>query len=75
MENSFKLQTPSLLFSAEEEEIVVPEAHYKFIEKCAKENVPITGYYVKNAKHELLIEKDETRTMVVGTILNFFEEN
>lgn len=75
LENSFKLQTPSLLFSAEEEEIVVPEGHYKFIEKCTKENVPIKGYYVKNAKHELLIEKDETRSMVVGTILNFFEEN
>ncbi len=73
LENSQKLQTPSLLFSAEEEQIVVPKAHAIFVSKCMEEDVPITGYFVKNAKHELLIEKDKTRNMVIGTVLKFFE--
>lgn len=75
LEHSYKLKTPSILFSAEEEEIVVPEAHDTFVQKCAKEQVPLRGYFVENAKHELFIETDNIRSMVVGTVLNFFESN
>jgi len=69
------IKTPSLIFSAEEEEIVDPDAHIKFIEKAKTFNVPIEGYFVKNAKHELFIEKDRTRSNVLSSILDFYKEH
>ena len=68
-----KIETPSLVFSAEEEEIVDRKAHYKFVEEAILKNKNVKGYSVKNAKHELFIEKDEVRKKVLSTILAFFE--
>lgn len=69
------IKTPSLIFSSEEEEIVDPEAHQDFVEKAKKWNLPIEGYSVKNAKHELFIEKDQTRINVLTTILDFYKKH
>jgi len=69
------IKTPSLIFSSVEEEIVDPDAHQEFVEKAKKWNLPIEGYSVKNAKHELFIEKDQTRVNVLTTILNFYEKH
>ncbi len=69
------IKTPSIIFSAEEEEIVDPNAHVKFIEKARTFNAPIEGYFVKNAKHELFIEKDRTRSNVLSRILDFYKEH
>ena len=68
-----KIETPSIVFSAEEEEIVDANAHFNFVEEANLKNIPIKGYSVKNAKHELFIEKDEVRKNVLSTILVFFE--
>lgn len=68
-----KVKTPSLVFSAVEEEIVDPAAHFMFVEESIPKNKLIKGYSVKNAKHELFIEKDAVRNNVLSTILNFFE--
>lgn len=69
-----KIQTPSIVFSAEEEEIVDPEAHFKFVEKARTLNKEVKGYSVAQAKHELFIEKDEVRKAVLTTILDFYSE-
>ena len=68
-----KIETPSLIFSAKEEEIVDSKAHYKFVEEAILKNKPVKGYSVKNAKHELFIEKDKVRRKVLSTILAFFD--
>lgn len=68
-----KIKTPSIVFSAEEEEIVTPKAHYKFVEEAKLKSIPIEAFYVKNAKHELFIEKDEVRIKVLTKILSFFD--
>ena len=69
------IKTPSLIFSAEEEEIVDPDAHIEFIEKAKTFNVPIEGYFVKNAKHEFFLEKDRIRSNVLSSILDFYKEH
>jgi len=42
---------------------------------AAMNNSPIEGYFVKNAKHELLIEKDRTRSNIHSSILEFYKEH
>ncbi|MFD1294393.1 alpha/beta fold hydrolase [Lutibacter holmesii] len=70
-----KIETPSLIFSAEEEQIVDPKAHYKFVKEATFKNKPIFGYSVKSAKHELFIENDAVRQNVLASILTFFESH
>lgn len=72
-DNISKIKTSCIVFSAEEEEIVSPKSHFKFVEEAKLKNTQIEGYAVKNAKHELFIEKDKVRTDVLITILNFFD--
>lgn len=73
--NIKSIKTPSLIFSSEQEVIVDTDAHKNFVEKAKKYELPIDGYFVKNAKHELLIEKDEVRSNVLAKILNFYKEH
>jgi len=70
--NPDKIETPLILFSAENEEIVDPGAHSDFIEKMLELKKNVKGYEIPNAKHELFIEKDEIRIPVLTTILDFF---
>ncbi len=72
-DNLDKIKTPLILFSAENEEIVDPSDHRKFIDELVTEyKRDAKGYLVPGAKHELFIERDNVRIPVLTTILDFF---
>jgi len=71
-DNVNKIETPLILFSGEDEEIVSTSAHKEFIELLEDEGASAKGYFVKNAKHELFIEKDDVRNSVLTKILDFY---
>ncbi len=71
-DNIEKIQTPFILFSAENDKIIEIAAHQEFVEKAKELNKNCEGYLVKNAKHELLIEKDEYRMESINKTLLFF---
>jgi alpha-beta hydrolase superfamily lysophospholipase len=70
--NIDKIDTPFILFSAENEQIVYPYAHQKFVTTAKKIGKDCLAYEVENVQHELLIEKDEQRIMMINEILNFY---
>ncbi len=70
--NIDKIQTPFILFSAENEQIVYPFAHQKFVTEAQKLGKECMAYEVESAKHELLIEKDEQRIETINNTLDFF---
>ena len=70
--NIEKINTPFIIFSAENEEIVDPYSHQKFIDAAQKLGKVCLAYEINNAQHELLIEKDEQRIETINEILNFF---
>jgi len=72
-DNIENIQTPFILFSAENDKIIEIAAHQEFVEKAKELNKNCEGYLVKNAKHELLIEKDEYRMESINKTLLFFE--
>jgi lysophospholipase len=71
-DNINDIQTPFILFSAENEKIVNPKAHQKFIEKAQKLGKTCEAFLIENAQHELLIEKDEQRIETINHIFNYF---
>ena len=73
-DNVDKLNTPFILFSAKNEQIVDPHSHQKFIEAAQKLGKDCIAYAVENAQHELLIEKDEQRIETINETLNFFDK-
>lgn len=73
-DNVDKLNTPFILFSAENEQIVDPYAHQKFIDAAQELDKNCIAYIVKNTQHELLIEKDEQRIETINEILNFYNK-
>jgi len=70
--NANKIETPIILLSAENEQIVHPYAHQKFMNVIEKLDKDCIAYEVKNAQHELLIEKDEQRIESITAILDFY---
>ncbi len=73
-DNINNIQTPFILFSAENEKIVNPKAHQKFIEKAKDLGKPCEAFLIENAQHELLIEKDEQRIETINQIFNYFNK-
>ncbi len=71
-ENINKLQTPIVLFSAQNDGIIDVRAHQKFVEKAKSLNKQGRAYVVENAQHELFIEKDEQRIETINEILRFY---
>lgn len=69
-----QIQTPFILFSAEDEKIVSLKAHRKFIKKAVKLGKDCDRVYIKNARHELLIEKDPQREKTISRTLSFFAQ-
>ena len=67
------IETPFLLFSAENETVVDPDAHVEFTENAGMLNKEYEAYLVENAQHEVLMEKDRQRTAVMNAALEFFE--
>jgi len=72
--NIDKINTPFILFSAQNEQIVDPHAHQKFVEDAQKSGKDCKAYIVENAQHELLIEKDEQRIETINEILVFIDK-
>lgn len=65
------LTTPTLIFQAAIDKIVITPAQNEVCSKaksCKLVSIP-------NAMHELLMEKDEVRDVVLSDTLNFFENN
>lgn len=58
---------PTIVFQAEQEQIVDNDKMTQFTNSLPCANLIV----VSNAKHELLFEKDETRTLVLTNILDF----
>ncbi|OYT13590.1 MAG: hypothetical protein B6I19_04330 [Bacteroidetes bacterium 4572_114] len=71
-DNISKIETPLILFSAGDEEIVSASAHNDFIDELNSSGKDAKAYLVDGAKHELLIEKDEIRIAVLTKILDFY---
>ena len=69
-----KIETPFILFSAENEQIVATSAHQYFIDRAKELNKNAVAYVVENAQHELFIEKDIQRIETINKMLNFFEK-
>lgn len=72
--NIEKIQTPFILFSAQNDQIVAISAHQNFVEKAKKIDKVCKAYLVSNAEHELFIEKDEQRIETINETLLFFEK-
>ena len=73
--NIDKIKTPFILFSAENEQIVNPFSHQRFIDAAQKLGKDCIAYEVENAQHELLIEKDEQRIETINEVLDFFSKH
>lgn len=72
--NIDRINTPFILFSAENEQIVHPYAHEKFITAAQELGKDCVAYEVENAQHELLIEKDEQRIATIHKTLDFYSK-
>ena len=72
-DNIKNIETPFILFSSENEKIVRPKAHEKFIKEATKLGKTSEAFLVENAQHELLIEKDEQRISTINQIFRYFK--
>ncbi len=66
------IETPFLLFSAQNEQVVNPRAHLKFVERAHREGKDCRGYSVPDAEHELMVEKDGQRLSFLESALDYF---
>ena len=64
-----KITIPLLILRGSEDEIVNPNAEDVF---CKNVSGTCTGYEIKGAWHELLVEKDSYRLEVISALLTFF---
>lgn len=71
--NIKRIKTPFILFSAENESIVSTNAHEQFIEKAKELGKECKAFLVKNAQHELFIEKDTQRIKTLNEIFKYFK--
>ena len=69
-----QIQTPFILFSAQNEQIVNTNAHQALINKAKKLNKDCKAFTIENAKHELFIEKDVQRIETINETLDFFSK-
>ncbi len=70
--DSEKIQTPFLLFSADNETVVNPAAAGKFIDRAKGQGKNCERIVIAEARHELLMEKDPQRNEIIGKSLEFF---
>lgn len=68
-----QIETPFMLFSAENEQIVDPKSHTKFITRAKELGKTCELLHVENAQHELFIEKDPQRLEVLNSALRFLD--
>jgi len=68
------IQTPFILFSAQNEQIVDTKAHQVLFDKAKKLGKDCKAYTVPDAQHELFIEKDKQRIETINKTLDFFNK-
>ena len=68
-----QIQTPFIIFSAENEQIVKEKGHQRFVELAQEQGKDGRGFLIYDAQHELLIEKDQQRMQTINQSLWFFE--
>ena len=68
-----QIETPFIIFSAENEQIVKEKGHQRFVELAQEQGKDARGYLIHDAQHELLIEKDQQRMQTINQTLWFFE--
>jgi lysophospholipase len=73
-EHAGNIDTPFILFSAGNEQLVNPQSHMRFIKKALQQGVLCQAYRVEDTQHELFMEKDQQRSMVLNASLTFFSE-
>lgn len=71
VDNSSKIQVPVLLVQAGKDTYVKPAGHNKFAEGNSKCGL----HYIKEAKHETYIERDEIFTPYIAKVLEFYTLN
>lgn len=71
--NINNIQTPFILFSADNETVVNPKAHETFMEKAKELGKTCEAFLIENAQHELFMEKDEQRIKTINHTLKYFE--
>ncbi len=71
--NIQNIQTPFIIFSAENEQIVDVDSHQDFVENAIKLGKPCEVFTIVNAQHELLMEKDKQRIATINQILKYFK--
>ncbi|MDC0584520.1 alpha/beta fold hydrolase [Bacteroidales bacterium] len=71
--NITNIETPMTIFIAENEQIVNPNACKAFTKNAKAANKTCTLFFIKNAQHELLMEKDTPRQTTLVQTLSFFE--
>jgi len=69
------IETPFVIFTADNETVVHSPAYTRFITKAEKQDKECAIYLIGDAQHELLMEKDAQRTAVMQEALRFFEAN
>ncbi|MGW8314935.1 MAG: alpha/beta fold hydrolase [Bacteroidales bacterium] len=69
------IETPFIVFSAENEQIVDPRSHRKFVENAQALGKECELHPIGDARHELFVEKDPQRQEVLRTSLSFFERH
>lgn len=68
-----RIETPFIIFTADNEQIVDPRSHRKFVEKARELGKECILHPITDAQHELYIEKDPQRLEVLNTSLQFFD--
>lgn len=69
LKNCSKIQIPVLLFQADWDDFVLPQAQDTFISKIKNG----TQIFVPNSKHEIYLSDDQTLALYVQQILNFIK--
>lgn len=70
-----RIETPFIVFSAENEQIVDPKSHRKFVESAQDLGKECELHPIGDAQHELFVEKDPQRLEVLNTSLSYFEKH
>jgi lysophospholipase len=72
--NIKKLETPLLILTGQNETVVEPKSTEKFIQKVNKAGKDCKTSMIDDGHHELLMEKDPQRRVVINKILGFYEK-
>ncbi|UJF17296.1 alpha/beta fold hydrolase [Vibrio sp. SS-MA-C1-2] len=70
IKNAHKIKTPILILQAEQDTVVDNRAQDRFNERCSTSRI----FEVKEAFHDILIDKDQCRHQAIVKLLQFFNK-